>query len=165
MQPDINHRSISGLKFSLPMAALTVTPSPTGQDLLGALCRVLAQARINLTFIGASTAYSEPLGVCCVDRRDQEAVVAAVAHDAPLRQAIFFLPEAGLIYFYPHHSSLSMLGRALDALTQKKIDIHALSSSISSICFVVPYAGLQEAVTVLSHCFHLPASCAQIASD
>lgn len=148
--------TISGLKLSSGMVALTVRPEARNSGLFPRLCRALADARINLTFIAVSEMGSLPCSLCCIDLHDQARTAEVLASDDRFKDAVGTITPVGIVTCYPHHFSLRLLGSALDALAGQAIGLHALSSSISSICFVIDFVRLQEAERALRRCFGLP---------
>jgi aspartokinase len=149
-------RAINGMKLSPEMSALQLRWTNAGRDIFADLCRLFAEARINLSYCTTTTRAEESRGFCCIDSRDKDKAEELVARDEQLLQSAQWLHPVGILHFYPHHSSLRMLGQTLEALAGRSIGVYAFSSSISSISLVLDYTRLRDAADALSHCFQLP---------
>lgn len=151
------HLSINGLKLSDPLIVVRVDEGGQAVGRLTRLCRLLAENEVNLAFMtwaGASLD-RQPI-LCCIDPKDQVAAAQWIDRTDDLRGQVRFGGTVGLITFYPHHSSLKLMGLALELFSRSGIVVHGLASSISALSFVVDFDRLEEAGRLLSDHFELP---------
>jgi len=149
---------INGLKLSGQLIVLYVDaqiqPPPSAR--LPRLCRLLAQHQINIAYLTTAGGIDSQPDLCCIDTEDLPAAIAAIEEDANLQPCVRIGESVGLITFYPHHSSLKLIGKALQALSEGGIRIHGLASSISALSVLVDFERLDRAGELLDGCFQMP---------
>lgn len=158
-------RAINGLKLSQPMSALQLRWAGTGPNIFAELCSLFTEAQINLAYCTTAFRGGHACSFCCIDSGDQARAEKLAER---LEQSVQFLGwfyPAAILHFYPHHSSLRMLGQALEALAGCSIGVYAFSSSISSLSLVVDYGRLDAACDALMSCFHLPENFSPVVAE
>jgi aspartokinase len=153
---------INGLKLNGPFAALWVAASESKASTLAALYRLLSGNCVNIAYMTAGDAVSEEPALCCIDRTEVARVAALFDNDPQFRDQIRVGSDVGLLTFYPHRSSLTVLGSALQLLGEHEICIYGMASSISALSFVVAFEQLETAGTILSQGLRLPDSATPI---
>ncbi len=154
--------TINGLKLNGPFAALWIAASEQKASTLAALYRLLTVNCVNIAYMTTGDAMADEPALCCIDRSEAAKVEAWFDNDPQLRDQIRVGSDVGLLTFYPHHSSLKMLGSALQLLGEHEIHVHGMASSISALSFVVAFEQLKEAGAVLSQGLQLPDSATPI---
>jgi aspartokinase len=154
--------SIKGLKLTGPFAALWVAATGLKASTLAALYRLLTGHRVNIAYMTAGDAMSEEPALCCIDRSEAARVSALLDNDPQFRDRIRVGRDVGLLTFYPHRSSVTVLGSALQLLGEHGIGIYGMASSISALSFVVAFEQLETAGTILSRGLQLPDSATPI---
>jgi hypothetical protein len=154
--------SINGLKLNGPFAALWVAASELKASTLAALYRLLTGNCVNIAYMTAGDAMSDELALCCIDLTEVARVMALFDKDPRFRDQIRVGSDVGLLTFYPHRSSLTVLGSALQLLGEHEICIYGMASSISALSFVVAFEQLQTAGAILSRGLQLPDSATPI---
>jgi aspartokinase len=149
---------VNGLKLSGPFAALWVAAEGLQEPPLGALYRWLTGNRVNIAYMTAGDALSSAPALCCIDRTALAKVTAMLDNDPQFRDRVRLGSDAGLLTLYPHRSSLTVLGSALQQLGEHEICIHGMASSISALSFVVPFEQLERAGDILGQGLQLPES-------
>lgn len=147
---------INGLKLNGPFAALWVAATELQASTLAALYRLLTGNCVTIAYITAGDAMEDEPALCCIDRSETAKVEALFDNDPQLRDQIRVGSDVGLLTFYPHRSSLKVLGSALQLLGEHEIHIYGVASSISALSFVVAFEQLQTAGAILSQGLQLP---------
>jgi hypothetical protein len=147
---------INGLKLSGPLVALWVAASELKAATLSALYRLLSANCVNIAYMTAGDAMSQEPALCCIDRTDIAKVMALFDNDPQFRHRICVGSDVGLLTFYPHRSSLTVLGSALQLLGRQEIRIYGMASSISALSFVVAFEQLEAAGAILTRGLRLP---------
>ncbi len=155
-----DHTPINGLKRSERLASIWIhTPSRMANP-LPRFCRLLARQQINIAFLtSAGLIDSQPV-LCCIDCKDQPLVADLMDRNEDLKPYIRYGDSVGVITFYPHHSSLQLLGMALQLLSRKQIRVHGLASSIAALSFVVDFQRLDDAARAFAANLQLPRNAA-----
>jgi aspartokinase len=118
------------------------------------LLQIIKQNRINIPFFSAACSDTEKPSVsACFAREDEPMVQALIQKEDRLWNRADTIHGVGLLAVYPHRSSLSFLGVSVSALRNAGLPIYGLSSSISSLIFVLPYSQLEQAVDALKNGF------------
>lgn len=154
--------SINGLKLNGPFVALWVAASEQKASVLAALYRLLTGNCVNIAYMTAGDAMADEPALCCIDRSEAAKVTTLFDNDPQLRDQIRVGSDVGLLTFYPHRSSLNVLGSALQLLGEHEITIYGMASSISALSFVVAFEQLDTAGTILSQGLQLPDSATPI---
>ena len=120
------------------------------------LLRAVKSNQINSPFV--STRISAPESVsltACFAKDDMPIVQKLIQRDDRLATGTDIVYGVGLLTVYPHQSRLHIVGTALSALRDAGLAIYGMSSSISSLIFVMQYSQLQAAVAALADRFSL----------
>jgi hypothetical protein len=118
---------------------------------------MLTDMTVSIAFM-TSTGLDDPhLAMCCIDPTDQSSLLAGLARNADLKACALIEPDpVGTLSIYPHRSSITVLGAALQALNEHGVGVHAVASSISALTFVVDYVHQDKAAAVLTDLMTLP---------
>ncbi|MGD8837671.1 MAG: hypothetical protein PVJ19_22205, partial [Desulfobacteraceae bacterium] len=108
--------SINGLKLNGPFVALWVAATGTNGSTLAALYRLLTDNCVNIAYMTAGGAMADEPALCCIDRTDAAKVAALFDKDPQFGDRIRMGSDVGLLTLYPHRSSLTVLGSALQLL-------------------------------------------------
>ncbi|MFH2067376.1 MAG: hypothetical protein ABIK15_19400 [Pseudomonadota bacterium] len=118
------------------------------------LLQAIKKNRINIPFFSAGCSGTEKQSVsACFAREDVPVVQELIHQEDRLRNRADTIHGVGLLSIYPHRSSLSFLGASIAALRNAGLPIYGLSSSISSLIFVLPYSRLEQAADSLKKGF------------
>lgn len=148
---------INSVKLSDPLVLMRVRPRQGASDVMPALCRMLADLAVNIAFMTFTGLNDPHSAIYCIDPSDQPGVVAGLARDAVLNASVTMAPDpVGLLSIYPHRASMAVLGAALQALSENRIDVHALASSISALTFAIDFVHLDGAAAILKDAMNLP---------
>lgn len=118
------------------------------------LLHAIKKNRINSPFL--STVFSDTGKSCvsaCFTREDILKVQELIQNNDSLKAGMDIIHGVGLLSVYPHRSSLPFLGISLSALSNAGLPVLGMSSSISSLIFVLQYSHLGKAVDSLKGCF------------
>jgi hypothetical protein len=150
--------SINGLKLNGPFVALWVAASELKASTLAALYRLLTGNCVNIAYMTAGDAMADEPALCCIDRSEAARVTALFDNDPQFRDQIRVGSDVGLLTFYPHRSSLTVLGSAFQLLGVHEICVYGMASSISALSFVVAFEQLERAGSIVSQGLQLPES-------
>jgi len=147
---------VGGIKLSAKLIQLNIVDTHSFSPSVLPLFQILKENKINMPFI--STAFSEDsiLFTCCISAPDWHCVKKLITSKDMLGRKVAFISDVGLISIYPHRSSFKILGLALRALEDTGIPVLGMSSSVSSLTFIVKYAEFDRAVTALIKHLDLP---------
>jgi aspartokinase len=146
---------IKGLKISAELSLVRLRQTPPSKRLLPAFCHILAANQINMPFLSTVSRAEGIQVTCCVDASHHALVKQLVDADPLLPGHVSYTPGVGLLTLYPHQSSLKFLGLSLSALTRTDLRVFALGSSIGALTYVLDYARMDKAATVLQSFFKL----------
>ncbi|MBT8338530.1 MAG: hypothetical protein HKP58_12195 [Desulfatitalea sp.] len=154
---------INGLKLSEPLVAVRSCSASREPDVMGLLCDLFARHHINMAYMTAAGGADALL--CCICAEDQDVAAAHVAASAVLKSRVAFGEAVGLLTFYPHHADLSLLGKALQILSNRHIGILGWASSIAALTLVIDFEQLEAAAESLLEQFQLPLNAAPLRAD
>lgn len=109
--------------------------------------QALKKNKINTPFL--STTFSDKRGAavsCCFAKEDMEKVKEIVQKNDSLKKNSFFIHGVGLLSVFPHRSSLNAFSLSLAALRHANLPLLGMSSSISSLIFVLKHNTLGKAI-------------------
>jgi hypothetical protein len=147
--------SINGLKISGELCLVRLCEESRGSGLLPAFCSLLAGSQINIPFLSAEYQAGGTQAICCVDAAHQVLLKKVLSADPMLHARAEYTAGVGLLTLYPHQSRLKLFGRSLRALARADLRIFATTSSIGALTYVLDYARLEEAASVMQACFKL----------
>ncbi len=156
---------ISGLKLSEPLVAVWLQAQAPQSDPMAALCDLLACNHINIAYMTSAGFMDARPMLVCIDAGDQTQAEALVTCDQVLSSVVRFGEPAGLLTFFPHHASLTLLGLTLQIFSENGIRLLGLASSISALTFVLDLHRLDDAAQALLGRFELPPNAAPLRAD
>lgn len=156
---------ISGLKLSEPLVAVWLQAPVQQPDPMAGLCDLLSRNHINIAYMTSAGFMDDRPILVCIDARDQTQAHALVAGEKALASMTRFGEPVGLLTFYPHHASLTLLGLSLQLLSENGIQVLGVASSISALTFVVDLDRLDDAAHTLLTVFELPPNAAPLRAD
>jgi len=115
--------------------------------------QALKKNKINIPFL--STTFSDKGRAtvsCCFTKEDIEKVKELIQKNDSLKRGSFFIHGVGLLSVFPHRSSLNALSLSLFTLRRANLSLLGMSSSISSLIFVLKHKQLGKAVDSLKDC-------------
>jgi hypothetical protein len=148
---------VKRLKVSEPMVGISIRDLPLELRLTEALCRILAEKRVNLTFFSARQRVAGEALFGCVVAQDMMSARQAIegvlpAPDGRLR----IIPSVSLLSVFPHQSDFCLVGHLMRSLWDSKTRVHAMASSIAALTFVVDTECIETAVDRLEKCLDVP---------
>jgi aspartokinase len=118
------------------------------------LLRAVKTNRINSPFVSTRSLGPGTVAVsACFEKNDMPIVQGLIRQDDRLAADTDIVHGVGLLTLYPHHSRFRIVGIALAALRDAGLTMYGMSSSISSLIFVLRYSQLQTAVAALTDRF------------
>lgn len=156
---------IGGIKLSSKLIQLSLLNQDDFDSSISLFFKILNKNQINMPFISTTTNGGISQACCCVSSDDENRIRDIINKVENLKTQIQFINEVGMLSVFPHGSSLKILGLLLFAFGNARIPIFGISSSISTLTFIIDYGKLKKAITSLSSYFDLPASHAPFKSD
>lgn len=152
---------IGGIMQNAHLSLLNVTAVPDRPGIAAAILSGLGERGINVQFIVQCIDQSERDQVAlCVDRDDIEAALEIVTRIAPEIEAgkVISHPEAAIVSIFgpDFRERPGIAGAMFRALAERKINILAISTSISTVSCVIESDDLEEGLIVLRETFDLP---------
>ncbi len=160
-----NKIPISGLKLSEPLVAIWLQAPAPQPDQMTALCDLLARNHINIAYMTSAGFQDTRPMLICIDAGDRAQAEALVSSDKVLSSTVCFGEPVGLLTFYPHHASLTLLGLTLQILSENGFRLLGLASSIAALTFVLDLHRLDDAAQALQERFELPPNAAPLRAD
>ncbi len=145
---------LKGINISSELVLLNMYDFDENSDFLSPLFHALKMNKINTPFL--STSFSQKEGTvlsCCFAKQDMAQVTGLIQENGILKKHACFTPGVGLLSVFPHGSSLNVLGLSLAAISRSNLSVLGMSSSISSLIFVLKYHQLSKALDSLRDCF------------
>ena len=152
---------IGGIMQNAHLSLLNVTAVPDRPGIAAAILGELGRRSINVQFIVQCIDHNRQDQVAvCVDRDDGPAALDAVNLVAPDVDAgrVISYPEVAIVSIFgpDFRERPGIAGTMFDALAGQKINILAISTSISTVSCVIQAEHLEEALTALRETFDLP---------
>ncbi len=147
---------IGGIKLSEKLVQLNLIDQDSFTASLLPLLRILKRNKINMPFISMVFSAGSFLFTCCISSKDINYVKELVEATDTLGRQVRFIHDVGLVSVFPHRSSFKILGLSLCALANAGIPLLGMSSSVSSLTFVIKYDMLNMAAAGLVHYLDLP---------
>lgn len=148
---------LEGIKLSLEMVQLNCIDRP-GDMLRGArLLRLLAENRINLPFVGVSSTRGQTICSCCLETEDYLRSQGLLELDPDLNSSVERIAPVGTLTFFPHQSSLQLLGLVMAVFGRTGLPLYGTGTSISALTVSTDYRLLDRALSALETVVELPA--------
>lgn len=139
------------MKISEPMIGISLYHAAPPSHAQDSWCRILAEHRINLTFI-TTRKIDEENSFCfyCVDFVEQSDVAHLLNKKFHARETTCrILPDVTLLSVFPHQSDTRMAFHMLQALWHWQIQLHAVATSIAALTFVIDTEQIDATVGAL----------------
>ena len=157
----------TGIVECLGLAAVCTTVSTEVSTAVSTLLDALAAHKINTQLVvqvGGCDGHWHLL--FCVQDCDLRTVLAAVSEALPSCSTTYERGVAVLAVHGPHFRERSgCAATATRALAAAGVTVHAISTSISSVAFVVPGEAVKTAVPALRAAFEVPSDGVVVAAD
>jgi hypothetical protein len=156
--PNAEYRiRLGGIKLSLEMVQLNCLDRP-GENLRAArLLRLMAENRINLPFLGLSSTTSNTVCSCCLETEDYLRSQGLLELDPDLNSSVERIAPVGTLTFFPHQSSLQLLGLVMSVFGRTGLPLYGTGTSISALTVSTDYRLLDRALSALETVVELPA--------
>ena len=154
--PAMTSERIKGINVSSELVLVNIVDRADLYAAVLPLLRAIKANQINSPFVSTRTAEPESVTVsACFAKDDMPMVQKLIRQDDRLAAGTDIVSGVGLMTVYPHHSQLHIVGAALSALRDAGLPIYGMSSSISSLIFVLRYSQLPAAVAAVTDRFSL----------
>jgi aspartokinase len=152
---------IGGIMQNAHLSLLNVTAVPDRPGIAAAILSSLGGRGINVQFIVQCIDQNEQDQVAlCVDRDDLSLALELVTHIAPELEAgkVVSRPEVAIVSIFgpDFRERPGIAGTMFQALAARKVNILAVSTSISTVSCVIEADGLEAALIALRDTFDLP---------
>ncbi|MCP3951521.1 MAG: hypothetical protein GY697_04795 [Desulfobacterales bacterium] len=146
---------IKGLKISGELCLVILREDSPGNGLLPAFCSILAGSQINIPFLSAEYHAGGIQANCCVDAAHRTLLKRLLSAEPVLQKRAEYKSGVGLLTLFPHQSNLKLFGLSLRTLSKANLRVFAMASSIGALTYVLDYARLDKAASVLQTRFEL----------
>ncbi len=148
---------MGGIKLSLEMVQLNCLDRP-GENLRAVrLFRLLAENRINLPFVGLSSTTRNTVCSCCLETEDFGQAQGLLERDPDLSSSVESIAPVGTLTFFPHQSSLQLLGLVMAVFGRTGLPLYGTGTSLSALTVSTDYRLLDQALNALETVLELPA--------
>jgi aspartate kinase len=152
---------IGGIMQNAHLSLLNVTAVPDRPGTAAAILSQLGERGINVQFIVQCIDQNHQDQIAlCVDREDLPAALDVVNRVAPQLEAgrVLAQPEVAIVSIFgpDFRERPGIAGTMFQALAQRKINILAVSTSISTVSCVIQAEPLEMALAALREAFALP---------
>lgn len=150
--------SIGGIKLSDELAQFNLVTRGSDDTSLSSYLKLLADSRINLTFLAMSQ--RDKVTVCnfCVAVKDSLPAKQILTPDGGSTFEVDMIVPVGTITIFPHQRNFSMLGKVVDCLAQADVPILAFGTSLSSLAINTDFLHIDRAVAALEKILAIPAN-------
>jgi aspartokinase len=152
----IKNPRIRGLRVSNELAQVNVVAPLDHWNLESGIFHVLAEKKINMHMLSSTCLDGRTKTSFCVEERDTPKVKDLLKSELSFESQVTVFSGLGALSLFPHQSSLKILGLSLVALGKASIPIYGMTSSLSSLTFVIDYTLLNLAVGSLKTYLELP---------
>ncbi|BCL60213.1 hypothetical protein DGMP_09060 [Desulfomarina profundi] len=143
---EANHKpTIGGLKFSEELVQVSFTGREKNDSSFNEILRLIADKRINITFLCHALTTSEDCkSSFCVAREDYSQVQAILDFSSfsNLQRTVFH--SVGTITLFPHRNSFNLLGLIVRIFGQSGYPIYSMGSSISALAVNTEFSALDS---------------------
>jgi hypothetical protein len=147
---------LGGIKLSPEMVQLNCIDRP-GENLRAArLLRLMAESRINLPFVGLSSTASNTVCSCCLETEDYLRSQGLLELDPDLNSSVERIAPVGTLTFFPHQSSLQLLGLVMAVFGRSGLPLYGTGTSLSALTVSTDYRLLDRALSALETVVELP---------
>jgi aspartokinase len=116
----------------------------------------MAGEKINLHFLTRVETDSGTTCSWCISATDMLRAKCLLDRSTPLGEQVEVIRPVAAVSIFPHRHHLAVPALAIGALGQKRIPIHALGTSLSSVVIVTSEHLISPATDVLTRLFSLP---------
>ncbi|MFO7560486.1 MAG: hypothetical protein R6X10_16775 [Desulfobacterales bacterium] len=141
---------LKGINISSELVLLNISGVENFFVSVSPFFQALKKNKINTPFL--STTFSAKGGAavsCCFAKEDIERVKEIVQKNDSLKKNAYYIHEVGLLSVFPHRFSLNAFSLSLAVLRRANLPLLGMSSSISSLIFVLKHNTLGKAVDSL----------------
>jgi hypothetical protein len=148
---------LGGIKLSLEMVQLNCIDRP-GETLRAArLLRLLAENRINLPFLCLNSATRGTVCSCCLEAEEDHRAQGLLELQPDLNSCVERIAPVGTLTFFPHQSSLQLLGLVTAVFGRTGLPLYGTGTSVSALTVSTDYRLLDRALVALETVLELPA--------
>jgi hypothetical protein len=148
---------LGGIKLSLEMVQLNCLDRPGENIRATRLLSLMTQNRINLPFLGLSTATQNTVCSCCLETEDYLRAQGLLELDPDLSSSVERIAPVGTLTFFPHQSSLQLLGLVMAIFGRSGLPLYGTGTSLSALTVSTDYRLLDRALSALETVLELPA--------
>lgn len=148
--------NIGGIKLSAKLVQLHFVDQDSLRSSILPFSHILKINKINMPFLSTVFSGGKLLFTCCVLDEDIHRVKELIMSAQYVNQQVRYIEDVGTLSVYPHRSRFNVLGHSLCALASAGISLYGMSSSVSSLTFVLKYNMLNKAVNALKDYLDLP---------
>jgi hypothetical protein len=147
---------VGGIKLSRELVQVDVTGQVEGGLPAAWLLSLMAEQKINLTYLSASFTHQPAAASFCVAASDFDHVQRLIDSQPDLGQRVRTKTPVGALTVFPHRSDLRMLGLLLTTLSKAGCPIYGMASSISTLTLNTNYWLIGRALQALESVLELP---------
>jgi hypothetical protein len=148
---------LGGIKLSPEMVLLNCLDRP-GENLLATrLFGLMAENRINLPFVVLSSTTRNTVCSCCLESEDFHRAQGLLERDPDLSSRVETIAPVGTLTFFPHQSSLQLLGVVMAVFGKAGLPVYGTGTSLSALTICTDYRLLDQALVALEAVLELPA--------
>lgn len=147
---------MGGIKLSPEMVQLNWFDRP-GENLRAArILRLMAENRINLPFVVLSSTIRNNVYSCCLEIEDDCRAQGLLERDSDLNSCVERIASVGTLTFFPHQSSLQLLGLVMAVFGRTGLPLYGTGTSLSALTVSTDYRMLDRALSALETVVELP---------
>ena len=147
---------MGGIKLSPEMVQLNWFDRPGENPRAARLFRLMAENRINLPFVVLSSTTRNTVCSCCLDIEDDHRAQGLLKRDSDLSSGVERIVSVGTLTFFPHQSSLQLLGLVMAVFGKTGLPLYGTGTSLSALTVSTDYRGLDQALSALETVVELP---------
>lgn len=148
---------MGGIKLSPEMVQLNCVDRPGETLRIARLLRLLAENRINLPFLGISSTTRNTVCFCCLETEDDYRAQGLLELEPDLNSCVERIAPVGTLTFFPHQSSLQLLGLVMTVFGRTGLPLYGTGTSVSALTVSTDYRLLDRALGALEAVLELPA--------
>jgi hypothetical protein len=148
---------LGGIKLSLEMVQLNCLDRPGANLRATRLFGLMAENRINLPFVVLSSTTRNTVCSCCLESEDFHRAQGLLERDPDLSSSVEKIAPVGTVTFFPHQSSLQLLGVVMAVFGKAGLPVYGTGTSLSALTVSTDYRLLDQALGALEKVLELPA--------
>lgn len=148
---------MGGIKLSLEMVQLNCIDRPGETLRADRLLRLLAENRINLPFLCLNSTTRNTVCSCCLEAEEDHRVQGLLELAPDLNSCVERIAPVGTLTFFPHQSSLELLGLVMTVFGRTGLPLYGTGTSVSALTVSTDYRLLDRALGALETVLELPA--------